>query len=92
MPQNERLIQIKTYGLQINLMVRDDFEKWGSSKIELLTVIDDIRNRLKRLGLLRQTENFGMKNPYPDTAPQPAAKKMQGDMRHGSQTLRNIIC
>ena len=34
-------------------MVRDDFEKWGSSKIELLTVIDDIRNRLKRLGLLR---------------------------------------
>ena len=73
-------------------MVRDDFEKWGSNKIELLTVIDDIRNRLKRLGLLRQTEYNGMKNPYHQEESQPAAKKNQGDMRHGSPTLRNIIC
>ena len=73
-------------------MVRDDFEKWGSNKIELLTVIDDIRNRLKRLGLLRQTEYNGMKNPYHQEESQPTAKKNQGDMRHGSPTLRNIIC
>ena len=33
-----------------------------------------------------------MKNPYPDEQPEPVAKKNQGDMRHGSPTLRNIIC
>ena len=86
-PQPERFLRLHTYGLQINLMVRDDFNKWGSSKIELLTVIDEIRNRLKRLGLLKwtQTEVNGMKNPYEEEQnPAPKQNHAAEEARHDS--------
>jgi hypothetical protein len=48
----EKLIGVRSYGLQVNLLLRDDFDKWNDSKIELLYVIEQFRMKLSRLGLL----------------------------------------
>ena len=49
---NQGWIRLVTTGLQLNILLRDDFEGWSSSKIELLNMIDNQRQRMSRLGLL----------------------------------------
>lgn len=36
------------------MLLRDDFAKWNDSKIELLNVIDQFRQKLSRLGMLNE--------------------------------------
>ena len=38
--KSEKLIGIHGQGLQVMLLLRDDFDKWNDSKIELLQMID----------------------------------------------------
>jgi len=45
-------LKIVLTGLQVNLLLKDDFEKWSTSKIELLSMIDEMRQKMKTLGLL----------------------------------------
>ena len=49
---SDKIIRIHTNGIQVNLLLRDDFDKWNDSKIELLHVIEQFRLRLSRLGNL----------------------------------------
>jgi hypothetical protein len=51
-PKPFRFLKIVVSGLQVNLLLKDDFKKWSSSKIELLSMIDEMRQKMKRLGLL----------------------------------------
>jgi hypothetical protein len=44
-------------GLQVNLLLKDDFKKWSTSKIELLSMIDEMRHQMKRLGLLSHKQS-----------------------------------
>ena len=50
--ETKKWISLHTIGLQVNFLLRDDFDKWNDHKIELLHMIDTFRNRLSRLGLL----------------------------------------
>jgi hypothetical protein len=40
--------RIITQGLKINLMLRDDTQKWSNDKIDLLKLIEVIKNRLDK--------------------------------------------
>lgn len=50
-----RMLKIFTYGFQISLLVRNDFNLWASKKIEILQMLEDIRTTLKRKGFIKST-------------------------------------
>jgi hypothetical protein len=50
-----RMLKIQPYGFQLCLLVRKDFNLWATKKIEILQMLEDIRNTLKRKGCLKQT-------------------------------------
>ena len=45
-----RMLKISTYGFQVCLLVRNDFNLWTTKKIEILQMLEDIRTTLKRKG------------------------------------------
>lgn len=45
-----RMLKIHTYGFQIFLLVKNDFNLWKNKKIEILQMLEDIRTTLKRKG------------------------------------------
>lgn len=57
-PTSDKLIGIYVEGLQVNLMLRDDFDKWTQNNIELLDVIKAFHQRLSRLGLLKSDNSY----------------------------------
>lgn len=50
-----RMLKIHTYGLQVYMLVRNDFNLWKTKKIEILQILEDIRTTLKRKGQLKNT-------------------------------------
>lgn len=50
-----RMLKISTYGLQMSILVRNDFNLWATKKIEILQMLEDIRTTLKRKGQLKST-------------------------------------
>jgi hypothetical protein len=50
-----RMLKISTYGFQISLLVRNDFNIWATKKIEILQMLEDIRTTLKRKGFIKST-------------------------------------
>ena len=54
---SSRMLKISTYGFQVCLLVRNDFNLWKSKKIEILQMLEDIRTTLKRKGHLKSTLN-----------------------------------
>ena len=51
----QRMLRISSYGAQINLLVRNDFNLWASKKIEILQMLEDIRTTLKKKGFIKST-------------------------------------
>jgi hypothetical protein len=54
--KNEGWLSIRVEGLQVNLMLKDDFATWGSDRVQLIEIIDKIRDKLTREGLLLKKE------------------------------------
>lgn len=50
---SSKILKISTYGLQVSILVRNDFKLWTTKKIELLQMLEDIRTTLKRKGILK---------------------------------------
>ena len=48
-----RMLRVQPYGLQICLVVREEFNMWATKKIEVLQMLEDIRTTLKRKGCLK---------------------------------------
>jgi|LauGreDrversion4_2_1035121.scaffolds.fasta_scaffold14418_2 hypothetical protein len=46
------MINVEIRGMQINILLKDEFKKWYDSKIELISMIDETREKMRRLGLL----------------------------------------
>jgi hypothetical protein len=45
-------VKINLKGFSANVLVKSEFDKWRDHQIELLKMLDDIRTRLKRDGML----------------------------------------
>ena len=45
-------VKIHITGLSINVLIKNEFHQWKNHKIELYKMLNDIRTRLKRIGLL----------------------------------------
>lgn len=75
----------------MNLLLRDDFDKWNNNKIELLHVIDQFRMRLSRLGLLND-HNSSPSNKKEQAAGE-AEHLPRQDMADDnySETLKNVL-
>ena len=91
---SDKLFRIHTNGLQVNLLLRDDFDKWNDSKIELLHVIEQFRTRMKRLGMLNDHNTASAENARDENSTarrQPmddAADKKANDW---SETIKNLL-
>ena len=46
------MFKIQLHGLSVNILVKSEFELWKNHQIELFKMLDDIRTRLKRDGML----------------------------------------
>ena len=54
------IIKINISGLQISILVKNEFNQWKNHQIELFKMLDDIRTRLKRGGMLQTSSSLKM--------------------------------
>lgn len=47
------IVKIKISGLSVSILIKNEFNQWKNHQIELLKMLDDIRTRLKRMGMLQ---------------------------------------
>ena len=83
--ETKKLISLHTIGLQVNLLLRDDFDKWNDHKIELLHMIDTFRNRLSRLGLLSDANG-----KQPGKKEEPLIPR-GADEKDWCETIKNLL-
>jgi len=53
-------VKIHITGLSINVLIKNEFNQWKNHQIELFKMLDDIRTRLKRGGLLSAQSAINM--------------------------------
>ncbi len=54
------VIKISLQGLSISILIKNEFSQWKNHQIELFKMLDDIRVRLKRNGMLSENTNINM--------------------------------
>ena len=83
----KKLLTVRTTGLQVNLLLRDDFDKWNSQKINLLDLIKQFQLRLDRLGLLNNEDS----QKQQDGEEERRRSRDSAEDERMRETLKNIL-